>query len=154
MRSIAAVFVVVLGVLGWACGGSDPVAASSTSNVIVVGAAAAPTGLSGFVIDTGKPGVSNVPLTCSALICFETIQLQNTGTACAGNIDGDSNVFAAPASVTSLLATAHSSIRLPNNATLMPGQTVSVNVAIPIPAPAVNYIVTAVLNWTTPSCPT
>ena len=152
MRSAARLFAVALGVLSGACGG-DSAAPSATANVIVVGAAAAPAGLPGFVIDTGAPDASAVPLTCSALVCFETIQLQNTGTGCAGNIDGDTNVFAAPASVTSLLATANSNIRIPNNPILTPGQIVSVQVSIPIPAPTVNYVVTAVLNWTTPSCP-
>lgn len=119
---------------------------------IVVGAPAAPASLPGFVIDSGAPGVSDVPLICSDQICLETLQLQNTGTGCAGNIDGNINVFSVPASATSLLTTSTAAIRIPNNPTLLPGQIVLVNVAVPAP-PAVNHIDVAVLNWTNPSCP-
>jgi hypothetical protein len=151
MRTAAILFVVALGALGGACSGSGPAAASSTANVIVVGAPAAPAGLPGFQIDSGAPSVSDVPLTCSALVCFETLQLQNNGAGCAGNIDGNINVFSAPASLVSLLTTSNSSIRIPNNPVVTPGQIVSVNVAIPVPAE--NYVVTAVLNWINTSCP-
>jgi hypothetical protein len=155
MRSPATlfVFVVALGVLGGACSGAAPLATVPPANVIVVGAPAAPAGLAGFVIDSGAPGVSSVPVTCSALICYVTLQLQNTGPGCAANIVGDVNVFTAPASVTTLLVTANSSIRIPNNPTMTSGQIATVNVALPIPVPAVSYVVTAVLNWTNPTCP-
>ena len=152
MRIAAVLFVAALGALVGACAGSGPAAASSTANVIVVGTPAAPAGLQGFQIGSGAAGVSDVPVTCGTLVCFETLQLQNTGTGCAGNIDGNTNLFAAPASLTSLLTSSRSGLLIPNNPVLTPGQIVSVNIAIP-PAPAVNYVVTVVLNWTNLACP-
>jgi hypothetical protein len=151
MRSVAMLFAVA--VLQGGCSGAGPVAATSTANVIVVGAPAAPASLPGFVIDSGAPGVSDVPLTCSNQVCLETLQLQNTGTGCAGNIEGNINVFSVPVSATSLLTTSTAAIRIPNNPTLLPGQIVSVNVAVPLAASAANYIDVAVLSWTSPSCP-
>jgi hypothetical protein len=155
MRTSAILFVVVLGALaalGGACSGTSPSTPSSTTgNVIVVGAAVAPTPLPGFVIASGAAGRSDIPLTCSELSCFATIKLQNTGTGCAGNVDGNVNVFSAPATPSSLLTTSSSGFLIPNNPILKPGQIVSVNVAIPVPA--VDYIVIAVLNWTSPTCP-
>jgi len=155
MRSVAMLFAVALAVavLEEGCSGAGPAAATSTANVIVVGAPAAPASLPGFVIDSGTLGVSDVPLTCSDQVCVETLQLQNTGTGCAGNIDGNINVFSVPASTASLLATSTAAIRIPNNPALLPGQIVSVNVAVPPAASAANYIDVAVLNWTNPSCP-
>jgi hypothetical protein len=134
------------------CSGVDPVAATVAANVVVVGAPAAPASLPGFLIDSGAPGMSDVALTCSDQVCFQTVQLKNTGPGCAGNIDGNVNVFSVPASTTSLLASTTGAIRIPNNPTLLPGQVVSVNVTVPSPA-EVNYIDVAVLNWTSPSCP-
>lgn len=155
MRTAAILFVVVLGALAALCGacsGTSPATPSSaTANVIVVGAAAAPTGLPGFQIASGAAGLSDIPVTCSESVCFATIKLQNTGTGCAGNIDGTINVFSAPATPSSLLRSSTSGLLIPNNPILTPGQIVSVHVAIPIAD--VNYVVTAVLNWTNPTCP-
>ena len=151
MRPTGIVFVVALGALGGACSGAGVVSASSTANVIVVGAPAAPAGLPGFQIDSGAPNTSDLPLTCSAIVCYATIQLQNTGTGCAGNVDANINIFAAPASLTTLLSTSSVSALIPGNPILTPGQVVSVNVAIQVPG--VSYVVTAVVNSTNPTCP-
>ena len=153
MRSVALLLSLVLAGLEVACGGADPAAATSTANVVVVGAPAAPPPLSGIVIDSGTPDASAVALTCSDQICVETLQLQNTGLGCAGNIDGDVDVFSVPASTTSLVARSTSAIRVPNNPTLRPGQITSVTVAVPAPPAGVSYIDVAVVNWTSPSCP-
>jgi hypothetical protein len=144
----------ILAMSGGACSGSTPTAASSTGNVIPVGAPAAPAGLPGYIIDTGGGGKSAVPLICSEQVCFETIQLQNIGTGCAGNIDGSISVYAAPASPASALSTTAEGLLIPNNPVLAPGQVVSVNVAVPTPASlAVDYVVVAQINSTSPTCP-
>jgi hypothetical protein len=153
MRSVARLLTLALAGFMGGCSGADPVAATSAANVVVVGAPAAPASLPGFVIDSGTSGVSDVALTCSDQVCFETLQLQNTGPGCAGNIDGNVNVFSVPASATSMLTASTGAIRIPNNPTLLPGQVVSVNVAVPSSPAAVNYIDVAALNWTSPSCP-
>jgi hypothetical protein len=139
---------------GAACSGSTPTAASSTAKVIAVGAPPAPGGLPGYVIETGGGGKSEVPLICSDQVCFETIQLQNIGTGCAGNVDGSISVYTAPASSASALSTTAEGLLIPNNPVLAPGQVVSVNVEVPTPASlAVDYLVIAQINWTSPTCP-
>jgi hypothetical protein len=154
MRSVTLILSLVLAGLEGGCSGAGPAAATSTANVVVVGAQAAPAPLTGFVIDSGTAdGSAAVALTCSEDICYETLQLQNTGLGCAANIDGDIDVFSVPASTTSLMARSTSAVRVPNNPTLLPGQITSVNVAVPAPPAAVSYIDVAVLNWTNPSCP-
>jgi len=153
MRSVAMLLTLALAGVAGGCGGADPVAATSAANVVIVGAQAAPASLPGFVIDSGTAGVSDVALTCSGQVCFETLQLQNTGPGCAGNVDGNVNVFSVPASATSLVAASDGAIRIPNNPTLLPGQIVSVNVAVPTPPAGVNYVDIAMLNWTNPACP-
>ncbi len=153
MRSVAMLLILALAGFESGCSGAGPVTATSTANVVVVGATPAPASLPGLVFDSGTPGVSDVALTCSDQVCFETLQLQNTGPGCAGNIDGNVDVFSVPASATSLLATSTGAIRIPNNPTLLPGQVVPVNVTVPVTPAGVNYIDVAVLNWTNPSCP-
>jgi hypothetical protein len=144
----------VLALSGHACSQGTPTTASSTANVIVVGAPAAPAGLPGYVIDTGSGGTSDVPLTCSDQVCVETIQLQNTGPGCAGNIDGSINLYLSPASPTSPLSTRAEGLLIPNNPVLAPGQVVSANVSVPPPGSlAAGYVVIAQLNWTNPTCP-
>ena len=134
------------------CSSGSPTAASPVATVIVVGAPAPPAGLPGYVIDTGAGGKSDVPLTCSDLVCAETLQIQNTGPGCATNVDGAIDVYSAPAGLNSLL-TSRSVLLIPYNPVLQPGQTVSVDVSVPIPAslPA-GYVVTAVLGWTNHAC--
>jgi hypothetical protein len=143
--------IVAFGLLAAGCSGSTPAGASALGNMIVVGAPAPPNGLQGFVIGSGGGGVSNVPLTCSALVCFQSIQLQNTGPGCATNVDGSVNIYTAPANSGSLERTLLSSLLIPNNPVLAPGRTVSINLNVPPPI-ADSYIVTLVLNWTSPSC--
>jgi hypothetical protein len=144
----------ILAVSGGACGGSTPTAASSTANVIPVGAPPAPAGLPGYIIDTGGGGKSDTPLICSDQVCFETIRLQNIGTGCAGNVDGSIGVYAAPASAASALSAIAEGLLIPNNPVLAPGQVVSVNVMVPMPASiAVDYVVVAQINSTSPTCP-
>ena len=154
MRSGAVSLVLLLALSAGACSQNSPTAASSAATVVVVGASAAPAGLPGYVIDTGGAGTSDVPLTCSDQVCFETIQLQNTGPGCVTNVDGQINIYAAPPSLTSSLSTKGECLLIPNNPVLAPGQVVSVNVAVPMPASlSVSYAVTLALNWSTPSCP-
>lgn len=152
MRSGAVRIALILALSGGACSGSTPTTASSTANVIPVGAPPAPAGLPGYIIDTGRGGRSDVPLTCSDQVCFETIQVQNKGPGCAGNVDGSIGVYSAPASPTSALSATAEGLLIPNNPVLTPGQVVSANVAVPIPL-AVDYVVIAQFNWTSPTCP-
>jgi hypothetical protein len=73
---------------------------------------------------------------------------------CAGNVDGSISVYSAPASPTSALSTTAEGLLIPKNPVLAPGQVVSANVAVPMPASlAVDYVVIAQINWTSPTCP-
>lgn len=154
MRTIlAGLLVSAFGVSGAGCHNNIvAVTPSTTANVVVLGAVPSPNGLAGFVINSGSPGAPNSPLTCASLVCFQTIQLKNDGTGCAGNVNGQTNVFIAPASSPNLLRSSSSGFLIPGNPTVLPGQVVTVNVTIP-EQPAVNYVVTEVLNWTIAVCP-
>ena len=119
--------------------------------VVVVGANPAPSGLPGFVINQGAPGALQNPVTCAELVCYQTVQLLNTGPSCVTSVNGQTQVFIAPASTTTLVRTSSSGLLITGNPTLHPGQTVPVNVTIP-EQPPVNYVVTLVLNWVTSTC--
>jgi hypothetical protein len=155
MRIRAFLLVLALAASAAGCAGSNTATTpSATTSVVVLGAPGAPSGLAGFVIDTGGAGTSDKSLTCSNAICYETIQLQNTGPGCAGNVDGTINLYSAPANLNSLVTGTKGQFLIPNNPVMTPGQVVSVNVEVPMPASqASNYAVILVINYTTPTCP-
>jgi hypothetical protein len=143
----------ILSVCGVLSAGCTTVASptSTTGQVVVVGANPAPSGLPGFVINQGAPGALQNPVTCAELVCYQTVQLLNTGPSCVTSVNGQTQVFIAPASTTTLVRTSSSGLLITGNPTLHPGQTVPVNVTIP-EQPPVNYVVTLVLNWVTSTC--
>jgi hypothetical protein len=154
MRNRAVFFLLILAVSAAGCAGNTATSPTAATSVVVVGAPGAPSGLSGYVIDTGGPGTSDKQLTCSNLICYETIQLQNTGPGCAGNVDGTINLYAAPANLNSLVTTTKGQFLIPNNPVMTPGQVISVNIEVPMPGSQTsNYAVILVVNYTTPTCP-
>lgn len=150
MRAVRALlFVSIFGVLSAGC--STVVAPTLPGQVIVVGADPAPGGLPGFVVNQGSPGALQNPITCTAVVCYQTIQLRNNGTSCANNVNGQTQVFIAPVSSSSLVRNSSSGLLIPGNPPLLPGQTASVNVTIP-EQPSVSYVVIVVLSWTSTSC--
>jgi hypothetical protein len=146
------VWVLTLGAACASCHNNIVAVPAPSTSVVVVGALQAPNGLQGFVINSGSPGSPNNPVTCAALVCYQTIQLMNNGANCAGNINGQTNVFIAPASSANLLRSSPSGFLIPGNPSLVPGQVVTVNVTIP-EQPSVNYVVTETLNWSAAVCP-
>ena len=151
MRSVRLLlFFSVFGVLWGGCSNAT-VAPGPAGEVIVVGAEPGPGGLPGFVINHGSASGPAIPFTCAALVCYQTVQLRNTGIACANDINGQTEVFIAPASAPNLLRSSSSGYLITGNPPLLPGQTVSVNVTIP-EQPSTDYVIMLVLNWTSSSC--
>jgi hypothetical protein len=143
--------VACLGVLSAGCSNSVSTAPTPLAQVVVVGANAAPGGLPGFVINQGTPGAPQIPQTCAALVCYQTIQIQNTGIACANNINGQTQVFIAPASSPNLVRNSSSGFLITGNPALQPGQIATVTVTIP-EQPPVPYVDILVMNWTSGTC--